>query len=142
MKLLRLRVVALILVLFIIIMSSCAGERGILPVQVDGIGTDRQGEKIEDHLEDQQVHSNTGEVELIPRGVFFADPVRTSPSISLMVPNWHTVSLRMGMIPSWLNIWIKTVTTYRSNSLVLPVITGFSGLETTSIFNLARLLRG
>ena len=47
MKLLRLRVVALILVLFIIIMSSCAGERGILPVQVDGIGTDRQGEKIE-----------------------------------------------------------------------------------------------
>ena len=82
MKLLRLRVVALILVLFIIIMSSCAGERGILPVQVDGIGTDRQGEKIEDHLEDQQVHSNTGEVELIPREVLFADPVRTSPSIS------------------------------------------------------------
>ena len=103
MKRFRTRAIIFSLIVFAMIMSSCAGEKGILPVQLDGIGTDRQGEKIEDHLED----SNTGEVELIPRDVLFADPVRTSPSISPDGTKRHTVYLRMGMIQFWLGTWIR-----------------------------------
>ncbi|HZJ57003.1 MAG TPA: S9 family peptidase [Clostridia bacterium] len=82
MKFFRLRSIALILVVLTLVMSSCVGENGILPVRVDEIDSGNHAEKIEDYKTDQKGEADQGEADLIPREVLFADPVRTSPSIS------------------------------------------------------------
>lgn len=86
MKNLRFKNIILLLVVFVLMFSSCTAQNDNLPNKEQQPNPIGQEEKGEENLPVQKPKGiedkNASEVDLIPRDVLFADPVRTSPSIS------------------------------------------------------------
>ncbi|HZJ83734.1 MAG TPA: S9 family peptidase [Clostridia bacterium] len=81
----KLRIMALVLLVFALIFSSCTGQKVEITSEADGL---KPPHEIDRPREEQAKEDNSREedeqpeAELIPREILFADPIRTSPSIS------------------------------------------------------------
>ena len=85
MKNLRFKGIILFFVVLALMLSSCTAQKGELPNGTDQQNPIEQGEKVQENVPVQKPkegEKELAEVELIPRDILFADPVRTSPSIS------------------------------------------------------------
>lgn len=85
MRYLRLKNILLLLVVFALIFTSCTAQKGKLPNETNHPESVEQEDKTQDNMPVQSPKDDSDdlfEVELIPRDVLFADPVRTSPRIS------------------------------------------------------------